>query len=367
MREQVRVVLAAAAAQADRVADVREDAVAVPLHFVGEFGAVFVLEGDVAAGGGGGQHRRQHGRGAGLAAGELEQPVFLVGADEREAARDATQPAAVASAEDGDDFAVAPLFNLAGADVPDFHRARAVLALRDGALELGVLDRVVLGLHREAVDVRFQRRALRHRPGDEHPVVLQAEIPVQVGGIVLADDENRLTRARGGGSVGNGLAGLVLVAHGAVGGQPVLPRCAEVGDRVEPVLDARDDLVELQLREVRVRDLIPGARRRHGGARFPAQRVRADCGFLPVVLAPVDEHAPRALRLRHGGGDPVRVRALQVLREGFGHVGHSNGVAGAVQARVQVDALGPGGHRHAGQPHVLEDFAAHQRHLGGVV
>ena len=31
-----------------------------------------------------------------------------------------------------------------------------------------------------------------------------------------------------------------------------------------------------------------------------------------------------------------------------------------------MDAFGTGGHRHAGQPHVFEDLATHQRHLGGV-
>ena len=83
------------------------------------------------------------------------------------------------------------------AAVPDHHRAAAVLALRDDALELGVLDRVVLDLHREPLDRRIERRTLRHRPREQHALPLEPEVVVERGRAVLLDDEReRLRRAR---------------------------------------------------------------------------------------------------------------------------------------------------------------------------
>ena len=53
---------------------------------------------------------------------------------------------------------------LVGAAVPDRHRPRAVLALRDLTLELEVLERVVLGVHREPVLVGVCRDSARAAP-----------------------------------------------------------------------------------------------------------------------------------------------------------------------------------------------------------
>ena len=71
--------------------------------------------------------------------------------------------------EGGDHLVVAELLRLERAAVPDRHRARAVLALRDLALELEVLERVVLGVHREPVLVRVVRDAARKRPRGQRP------------------------------------------------------------------------------------------------------------------------------------------------------------------------------------------------------
>ena len=91
--------------------------------------------------------------------------------------------------EGRDHLVVAELLRLVGAAVPDEHRAGAVLALRDLALELEVLERVVLGVHGEPVLVRVLRHAARKRPRGERAVVLEAQVPVQAAGVVLLDHE----------------------------------------------------------------------------------------------------------------------------------------------------------------------------------
>ncbi|GAB3849696.1 hypothetical protein GCM10029963_34630 [Micromonospora andamanensis] len=71
----------------------------------------------------------------------------------------------------------------------DDHPAAAVLAGRDVTGEVEILHRVVLGVHGEVVASRIARQPARHRPGDEHPVALQPQVPVQAAGVVLLDDE----------------------------------------------------------------------------------------------------------------------------------------------------------------------------------
>src|SRR5690606_27826212 len=88
---------------------------------------------------------------------------------------------------------------LPGAAVPDQDAAAAVLALRDHALEVGVLERVVLGLRCEPPLAGHEARSLRHRPALEHAVELEPEVVVQAARGVLLHDEApaaRPTRAR---------------------------------------------------------------------------------------------------------------------------------------------------------------------------
>ena len=61
--------------------------------------------------------------------------------------------------------------------------------LRDGALEVAVVERMVLGPHRQALVVGIEARPLGHRPALEHAVQLEPEVPVQPGRVVLLDDE----------------------------------------------------------------------------------------------------------------------------------------------------------------------------------
>ena len=85
---------------------------------------------------------------------------------------------------------------LVRAVVPDLDRAGAVLALRDLALELRVLDRVVLDVDGEVLLAGLERHALRHRPGRERAVALEAEVVVEPPRVVALDDEDRLRRFR---------------------------------------------------------------------------------------------------------------------------------------------------------------------------
>ena len=80
------------------------------------------------------------------------------------------------------------------AAVPEHHDAGAV-AFRDDAFELAVVERMILDVHREPLGLRIERRALRHRPRQQHAVVLEPEVVVQVAGEVLLDAEER-ARAR---------------------------------------------------------------------------------------------------------------------------------------------------------------------------
>ena len=64
--------------------------------------------------------------------------------------------------------------------------------LRDLALELRVLERVVLDVDGEMLLARLERHALRHRPGRERAVALEAEVVVEPARVVALDHEDRL-------------------------------------------------------------------------------------------------------------------------------------------------------------------------------
>ena len=166
----------------------RADAVPLDLE-----APVLLVAGQLA---GPGQHRREA-LGHRLVAGSrrrvhaVDQPVLAARGEQRVAA---LQPLAV---ERRDHLVVAELLGLVGAAVPDLHRPGAVLALGDLALEVEVLERVVLGVHGEPVLVGVLRDPARQRPRDQHAVVLQPQVPVQVAGVVLLDHEAALPAAAG--------------------------------------------------------------------------------------------------------------------------------------------------------------------------
>src|SRR5699024_9827205 len=118
--------------------------------------------------------------------------------------------------------------------------------------------------------------------GDEHPRMLEAEVPVQARGVVLLDDEHRLLvlerllcGVAADARLRHGLGRALRVPLRAVRLEAVacpsgrrrtgllgvaLSREAEGREGVDAVLDAGEHLVELELRERGILDLLPGAR-----------------------------------------------------------------------------------------------------------
>ena len=75
------------------------------------------------------------------------------------------------------------------AAVPQLNRSAAILALRDRALEVAIVERMVLDLDREALIVRIERGTPRHRPGLEHAVEFETEVVVKARRVVLLNDK----------------------------------------------------------------------------------------------------------------------------------------------------------------------------------
>jgi hypothetical protein len=113
----------------------------------------------------------------------VDHPVLAPGGEQRVAT------AGTLAVEVDDDLAVLPLDDLVGALVPDEHPPGAVLATRDLAVEAQVLERVVLGAHCQVVALGGQRHPLGQRPRRQRALVLEPEVPVQAGGVVLLDHE----------------------------------------------------------------------------------------------------------------------------------------------------------------------------------
>src|SRR5207248_9667285 len=90
-----------------------------------------------------------------------------------------------------------PLVLLECPPVPDPDRAGAVLAGRDVALKLEVLERVILGPDRQPILGPVRRNSVRHRPRSQRPVVLQPQVPVKSPRVVLVDHKAGLSRGLG--------------------------------------------------------------------------------------------------------------------------------------------------------------------------
>src|SRR5262249_11989346 len=81
-----------------------------------------------------------------------------------------------------------------GAAVPQDDRAGAVLALRDGAFEAAIVQRMILDMHGQPLFAGNEAGPARDRPAFQDAVHLQAEIVMQPGGVVLLDDETGTAR-----------------------------------------------------------------------------------------------------------------------------------------------------------------------------
>jgi hypothetical protein len=86
------------------------------------------------------------------------------------------------------------IFGFPSAAVPQHDRAAAVLALRNRALEITIVERVVFDLDGQPLVVRIERGPFRHRPGLEDAVEFEPQIVVQPRGVMLLDHEAPLLR-----------------------------------------------------------------------------------------------------------------------------------------------------------------------------
>lgn len=94
-----------------------------------------------------------------------------------------------------------------GTAIPGFHRPGAVMSVRDRALEVSIVQRMILDMDGNSLVRGIHGGAFAHRPAPQHVIVLQAEIPVQPGPmrLMLLHDEDRrfgLALARSGRGLG---------------------------------------------------------------------------------------------------------------------------------------------------------------------
>src|SRR5690348_17329841 len=73
--------------------------------------------------------------------------------------------------------------------IPQHDGAAAIFPFGDGPFEPAVVERMVLGAHRQPVLAGVEARSLGYGPALEDAVELEPEIPVQPRGLVLLDDE----------------------------------------------------------------------------------------------------------------------------------------------------------------------------------
>ncbi len=74
--------------------------------------------------------------------------------------------------------------------VPDDDFARAIITFREGSLEQKVVERVVVDMNREALDLRILAWPLRHRPRYEGRPNFQSEVIMETPSPVLLNRES---------------------------------------------------------------------------------------------------------------------------------------------------------------------------------
>jgi hypothetical protein len=114
----------------------------------------------------------------------------------------------------GLDRVIAGLDEFPGALVPDDDVSGTIVPLRDHPLEGGVVVGMVLRHHGQPFVCRVIRRPPRYRPRFQNAFHLEAEVVVELRGVVLLDDKDRLL-ARLGLATG-GLRRLLEAPHAAV-------------------------------------------------------------------------------------------------------------------------------------------------------
>ena len=124
----------------------------------------------------------------------MDHPVAPVRLEQRVAALGAL------AVQHDHQLAVLDLLRPVGAGVPDRHHSRPVAAVGNVALEGEVLERVVLGVHGEVVAPGVPGETSGQGPRHQDSLVLEAQVPVQPGGVVLLDHEPPLLALGDGGS-----------------------------------------------------------------------------------------------------------------------------------------------------------------------
>ena len=148
---------------------------------------------------------------------------------------------------------VIPVDQLIRPDIPHHDRSTAILALGNGSLELHILDRMVLGLHRKPLFVELVWRAFGDRPRFEDAVHLEPKVVMQIPRRVLLDHE---ATASGLARAGGRLRRLGEIALLPIGGERRLGSdgrrklLLQRQDGSEQVADAREPLQGLLRLEV---------------------------------------------------------------------------------------------------------------------
>src|ERR1700743_471274 len=81
------------------------------------------------------------------------------------------------------------------AAVPYLDHASAILAGRDAAFAATVFQRMIFDMHGKPLRFSMETRAFRHGPTDQHALPFEAEVVVQMTGVVTLDDEAQRLRA----------------------------------------------------------------------------------------------------------------------------------------------------------------------------
>ncbi|MNV26890.1 hypothetical protein D3C71_1180200 [compost metagenome] len=163
------------------------------------------------------------------------------------------------------------------ATVPDNHIARTVMAFGDAAFEAGVVQRMVFDVHRQALDLGVQRRALGHRPALERAIEFQAKVIMQARGVVLLDaelqgvilgvfsartfDGGRLRRRR---KIAHAVVVIEILVHGSPAG-----RCRVLNQHFPPSAE------RVISQKIPSSSKLPGPTALHHGCRPPFKRIQS--------------------------------------------------------------------------------------------
>ena len=83
-------------------------------------------------------------------------------------------------------------FGLPKASIPELYRPATVLASRNGALEIAVIQRMIFYFDRQSFIVRIERWAARHRPRFEDSIELETQVIMETRRRMFLNYETKL-------------------------------------------------------------------------------------------------------------------------------------------------------------------------------